>query len=223
MPQHVRKPRRKQPLPASEAIARIDKMMPLLHRNIASAIRIEAVLVAGNELTGRMQTRSFIGASAYNTIARSLAYDLAIHLARLYDVSRMKQPASRQDVASIPFLVRLLRQKRCQKALSRRARHWYPNEHGHADKCEQDCLRALERALTAYSSTFLGPDGRSGLRAVKAFRDDFLAHSLIKDFSGECVLSTALSSHRCRAGLCGGSVDGGKWKQPEFLPPRRDC
>lgn len=164
-----------------EAVARIDKMVPILHRNVINAIRIEATMEAGNDVIGSMKDKSFAGAGAYNTIKQSLGYDLSMHLARLYDIgTRSRHPNSR-DVASIPLLVRLLRQKRCQAALKLRARNWVPGDRIAAPMYERDCEEALARASESYSRTFSGPFGRGGLKTLKQFRDTFMAHSLMTD------------------------------------------
>lgn len=165
----------------TDAITRLDKMMPILHQNVVNALRIEATLEAGNEVVGLMPDKQFPGADAYNAIKQSLSFDLAMHLARLYDVGNRSRPVNKRDVASIPLAVRLLRQKRCQTLLKARARNWLPHNRTFASVFENDCAKALERASRGYSSTFKGPFGRSGLKTLKVFRDTFLAHSLMTD------------------------------------------
>ena len=78
--------RRKKPIVLTnrEALARLMKMMPLIRLNVEQALRIEATLEAGNTIVGQMDDREFPGASAYNIIKSSLAFDLALHLARLF-------------------------------------------------------------------------------------------------------------------------------------------
>lgn len=41
-------------LTTTEAVARIDKMVPILYRNVVNAIRIEATLEVGNDILGTM-------------------------------------------------------------------------------------------------------------------------------------------------------------------------
>ncbi|UVK53414.1 hypothetical protein DBIPINDM_006906 [Mesorhizobium sp. AR02] len=168
------------------AISRLDRMIPILYRNVVNAIRIEATMEAGNEVVGLMPDKTFAGADAYNVIKQSLGYDLAMHLARLYDVGNRNRPANKRDVASIPLAVRLLRQKRCHAALKARARNWLP--HGtYANVFEVDCAKALSRASKGYSDTFKGPFGRSGLKTLKASRDNFMAHSLMTDIDARLI------------------------------------
>ncbi|NKL87327.1 hypothetical protein [Rhizobium leguminosarum] len=168
-------------LSKADAIARLDKMMPILYRNIVNAIRIEATMEAGNAIVQAMPNKTLPGADAFNTIMQSLAFDLAMHLARLYDVGNRNRPVNSRDVASIPLAVRLLRQKRCQKELKARARNWLPHDRTFANVFEEDCASALGRASAGYSNTFRGKFGRGGLRTLKAFRDTFMAHSLMKE------------------------------------------
>jgi hypothetical protein len=165
----------------ADAIARLDKMIPILYRNVVNAIRIEATMEAGNAIVRTMPHKAFPGADAFNAIMQSLAFDLAMHLARLYDVGNRNRPVNARDVASIPLAVRLLRQKRCQKELKLRARNWLPHDRSYASMFEQDCIKALARASVGYSETFKGQFGRSGLKTLKIFRDTFMAHSLMTD------------------------------------------
>lgn len=168
-------------LTKNEAMTRVDKMIPILYRNVVNALRIEATMETGNALIQSMDDKSFPGADAFNTIMQSLAFDLAMHLARLYDVGVRSRHVNSRDVASIPLAIRLLRQKRCKRELKARARNWLPHDKSLANVFEQDCSSALERASDCYSNTFKGPFGRSGLKTLKTFRDTFMAHSLMTD------------------------------------------
>ena len=145
-------------LSRADAVARLDRMMPILHRNVVNALRIEATMETGNTLIQTMPDKQFPGAGAFNTVMQSLALDLAMHLARLYDVGAQRVHVNKRDVASIPLAVRLLRQKRCQDDLKARARNWLPHDRSFANQF-----------------------GRGGLKTLKAFRDTFMAHSLMTD------------------------------------------
>lgn len=168
-------------LTTTQAVARIDSMMPILYRNIQNALRIEATMEAGNSIVQTMPDKRIPGAGAFNTIMQSLAFDLATHLARLYDLGNRSRPVNGRDVASIPLAVRLFRQKRCQVALMQRARVWIPGGSSQADRFESDCARALERLSDSYSAIYKGEFGRGGLKALKVFRDTVIAHSLMTD------------------------------------------
>jgi hypothetical protein len=165
----------------AQAVSRLDMMIPVLYRNVVNAIRIEATMEAGNALVQTLTEKSFPGADAFNCIMQSLALDLAMHLARLYDIGVHNVPVNKRDIASIPLAVRLLRQKRCQVELKRRARDWLPHDRAYASVFESDCERALARASAGYSSTFQGQFGRSGLKTLKSFRNAVMAHSLMTD------------------------------------------
>lgn len=172
-------------LSKADAIARLDTMIPILYRNIVNAIRIEATMEAGNALIQTLPEKALPGADAFNTIMQSLAFDLAMHLARLYDVGNRSRHANERDVASIPLAIRLLRQKRCRTALKARARNWLPDSRAYAGIFERDCEKALERVSDNYSETFKGKFGRGGLKTLKAFRDIFMAHSLMKELDAK--------------------------------------
>ncbi|MGV2108698.1 hypothetical protein ACQZ4X_21785 [Agrobacterium vitis] len=195
--QKPRKPmRRKKPvvLKTSEALDRLIKMMPLIRANIEQALRIEATLEAGNKIVGEMQDREFPGARAYNVIKASLGFDLALHLARLFDARPVRycnrksgkleyvgRHPNARDEASIPLMIRLLRQKRCRDALIERARSWHPTH----DECSKrlyaaDCEKAIGLAVEGYGNLYHGRFGRSGLGELKKMRDTAIAHSSIK-------------------------------------------
>ena len=165
----------------SEALRRLDKMSPIIFRNVQNAIWIEATMEAGNDIVGSMPNRSFPGAGAYNRIMKSLAYDLAMHLARLYDIGARHRRPNEKDIASIPLAVRLLRQRRCKRVLCLRARDWITYDASLNDVFENSCLQAIEQASEIYSRAVSGSIGRDGLRILKEFRDNFVAHSLMNE------------------------------------------
>ncbi|MCB8835538.1 hypothetical protein LJD42_28745, partial [Escherichia coli] len=113
--------------------------------------------------------------------------DLAMHLARLYDVGHSQRHPNKLDVVSIPLAYRLLRQKRCVTALTRRARNWLPHDISFANQFEQDCSRAIERAYAVYPQVFGASNGRKSLQILKEFRDVFMAHSLMKNSNANPV------------------------------------
>lgn len=187
--------KRKKPivLKNGEALDRLIKMMPLIRANVEQALRIEATLEAGNATVGKMDTRDVPGAGAYNTIKVSLAFDLALHLARLFDARPIRvrgqsgkleysgKHPNRRDEASLPLMIRLLRQKRCRDALVERSRNSHP-EHDEWRKSlyASDCEKAITKAIASYASLFRGKLGRSGISELKKMRDTAIAHSSIK-------------------------------------------
>lgn len=85
-----------------EAVARLDKMIPVLYRNIVNAIYIEATMETGNCIVQKMPDKAFPGAEAFNVIMQSLAVDLAMHLARLYDLGTRNRHINSRDVHQSP-------------------------------------------------------------------------------------------------------------------------
>ncbi|MBB2969814.1 hypothetical protein [Mesorhizobium sp. RMAD-H1] len=180
----AKKAKRKKPnvIGTKAAVAKLDRMMPILEKNIVGALMIEVTLEAGNDIVLAMPDKDIPGADAYNQIRHSLSFDLAMHLARLFDKGSGRYHANNKDTASIPLMIRLLRQKRCRQALAQRARNWNPALNDtFAAMFERDCLSAIDRASEGYTATFRGKFGRSGLRRLKIARDNHFAHSLMSD------------------------------------------
>ncbi len=181
LPQKPKKKKRNV-ISAKAALAKLDRMIPILETNIVGALKIEATLEAGNDLVGRMSDTEIPGVGAYNTIKECLSFDLAMHLARLFDRGNRHRHANTKDAASIPLMIRLLRQKRCRRALAKNARNSSPRGDLHfAARFEQDCLNAIDKASKAYTVTFRGKLGQSGLKRLKVARDNHFAHSLMRD------------------------------------------
>lgn len=173
---------------ARAALAKLDRMIPILKTNIEGALRIEATLEAGNDIVRKMPDKAIPGAQAYNTIRNCLAFDLSMHLARLFDKGSKHYPANKKDAASIPLMIRLLRQKRCQRMLADRARNWSPSlAQTLGAQFERDCIKAIDDASKAYTSTFRGKFGQSGLKRLKDAHDNHFAHSLMKDKKIELI------------------------------------
>lgn len=174
--------KRKKPITIStaEAMSRLRRMLVLIEKDAIQAVRIEAALEAGNDRVAALKVKSVPGVDAYNTIRRSLAMDLAMHLARLFDQGHRTRHANKKDTASIPMMARLLGQARCQNKLKEDARHWTGGiTTGRA--WERDCSLGIEGSLAAYKKLKDDPVGRSAIRLLKLVRDNHLAHSLTKD------------------------------------------
>jgi uncharacterized protein YdiU (UPF0061 family) len=159
---------------------RLKAMVDRIGRNVSTALWAEALLEAGNKRvkpTGAV----YLGANAYNTIAYALMLSLALALARLYDVGSKRHHPNERDVASIPLIIRLLKQKRCQNRLIRDARNWTPHLKGSADLQANACENAIKAAIKAYSDLVRTRAGRDMLGRLRLFRNKQLAHSLIDD------------------------------------------
>lgn len=178
-----RKKKRKRPstLTSNEATARIDSMTQLIHNDVRIALSAEATLEVGNAIVMENPKRKFSGAQAYETIATSLALNLAISLSRLFDSGSKRFPPNKRDIASIPLLLRLIKQRRCQKKLIEKAREWTPQIPRLADVNASACIQSIEGAIAAYEN----PPDRTAFRRANAklreFRNVRLAHSMMSE------------------------------------------
>ena len=101
-------------------------------------------------------------------------------LARLFDPGAKRYHANQRDVASLPALLRLLRQKRCRNVLADRAREWNPDMPANFGKRNAaTCEREIDAALAAYAVLEAHRERRIAVASLKEFRDKVLAHSLL--------------------------------------------
>ena len=141
---------------------------------------IECALEAANRLIGENKPKFSDGAGCYNNgVRQSLLLNLAITLARLYDEGTKSRHVNDRDVASIPLLARLLRQKRCRTVLAERARLWTVGLPNFEAAQVAACSGAIDRALAAYATLRRSLAGRQAVKKLKDFRDKELAHSLM--------------------------------------------
>lgn len=173
--------RRSTTITTAEAMHRLRAMVRRLDNNVRMALGAEAILEAANKKVGTSPRTVFLGASAYNTIVHSLMLSLALSLARLYDLGTKKRHPNRRDIASIPLIVRLLKQPRCQNRLILHARNWTPHLEWSADIQARACERAIRSAIGAYDKLVGTREGRAMVRRLREFRNKLLAHSLIED------------------------------------------
>jgi hypothetical protein len=103
---------------------------------------------------------------------------LAITVARIYDIGPRSK--NKQDKASIPLLVHLLEQRRCQAVLKARASKWTTGL-GMEDVHEDACARAIAGGIDAYAALTGTLAGRDAVARLKHFRDRRLAHTLRKE------------------------------------------
>lgn len=109
-----------------------------------------------------------------------------MHVARLFDKGVQRVKPNKRDVASIPAMLRLIRQKRCHDGLVKIASETHPHL-GMGDRFARDCSEAIDRASKAYSGVFRVKFGASGIRAIKLVRDNHIAHSLMKDVEHDVI------------------------------------
>ncbi len=193
-PAHKKKGR--STLKKSDAIQRIDKMVPMIVEDVEAAMVLKSALETGNEVVRKLRGESaalnFYGAHCYEAIRLGLILGLALTLAKLFDPAKLFDGRPRKnnqsmrsgspnksDIVSIPHLVRLLKQKRCRSTLGERARDWTPEIAGWEPHNEATALEALDTAVGAYVGFRRGHEGRSAANVLKNFRNKRLAHSLI--------------------------------------------
>jgi len=177
--------KRKKPTTISLAAAmkRIDDMIKLVVDNVRAVISLEAMFETGNAEIGALRNGAdrgprWYGANCYNVVIHSVTLNMALTLARLFDLGVRSKHRNKRDVASIPLLLGLVKQKRCREALSQRARGGTPLI-GMADEHEETVVSKINAALEAYNALTTTHKGRSATATLKGFRDQKLAHSLM--------------------------------------------
>lgn len=161
----------------SVALDRLGLMVASLEENIKIALGTKAVLESGNRIIKLNPQRKCPGASAYDTIHQSLTINLALSLARIFDPGTKSRHPNKRDIASIPLIIRLLKQRRCQKALTKRAKLWVPGIPHFEEIQAKGCQRAIDKAISSYAKLKkIKPAHR--LRNLRNYQ---LAHSMMRD------------------------------------------
>lgn len=185
-------------LSKAAALDRLERMLKLIDRDVSVALEVEAALEEANKIVvADMQGVHFRGASTYGAIHLSGLMHLALVLARLFDWSAQRQLAlvqrdrtrrvnpqkhpNRSDIASIPQLVHLLRQRRCRAEMAARARQWTPQIPNLEEANVAACEIAVEAAISKYATLRQTPTGRQAMKSLAEFRNKELAHSLVGD------------------------------------------
>ncbi len=165
----------------AEAERRILAMLPFIREDVQLALAIRAALEGANETLASVKDsgRRFWGANCYNIIVQSLAHELAIVLSRLFDLGAKRRHPNKKDIASIPLLLRFLRQKRCQRFLMGQTHSWFPDAPGAAQCFPDRCANAIANAGRIYREAKATSKVRRALRDLKQFRDKRLAHNII--------------------------------------------
>lgn len=184
----ARKHRRENPLPTAAVLRRISQMLALVEKDLKIGLEVRASLDTANNLIRSIaMEKPYPAASCVNSIQGSQAMYLSLTLAKLFELPRPRKRQgetharryNRSDAASIPLLVRLVRQKRAQALLIKRARSWTPQLKSLSEKHAADCKAAIEQAITAYDSTIRTKSGRNAMLRLRSFRNNLLAHSLL--------------------------------------------
>lgn len=182
-PAPTTKRKRKKPviIKRGEAVRRLGRMLKAIHRDALMVLATEAALETANDIVMASPDAERPGPGTYETVAQSLVLNMAMSLARLYDPGSRRYPPNKRDLASIPLIVRLLKQKRCQDELARQARAWIPHMPSIADTQEQACCKAIADALAAFSELRRDPAGRVAMARLRTMRDKLIAHSFMDE------------------------------------------
>ncbi|MCJ8144338.1 hypothetical protein MKI84_15555 [Ancylobacter sp. A5.8] len=164
-----------------EALRRLERMAPLILEDVQIALAAGTSLAAANDLVTATANTARPGAVVYRTIQQSLTLSLATSLARLFDHGTLSRHPNTRDVASLPLMVRLLKQKRNQGALIKRARRWTPMQPDLEDMHVAACMTAIEGAIARYDVFARSREGKAILGRLKRFRDGRLAHALMEE------------------------------------------
>lgn len=185
----------------NEAIERILKIVPMLRRDVKTAILSHEVMEAQNAIVPpglKGYQADFV--QTYEAIQNSLVLKLAMDVARVFDCSAGR-PLDRQDMASIPVLAMLLEVPGVVDELANRALDWFSGlESADSDmldqplKVEATVLEMLqdERAVNEKSCRLTLAEFRTlvdrlsnpsmaesaALSRLKVFRNQRMAHSL---------------------------------------------
>jgi hypothetical protein len=182
----IKKHKRAKPLSLEAAIARVDEMIPLIEREIRTAIQIESSLETANKIVNaEIRGAQFYGAECFNTVKLASQLYLSVTLAKLFEVPNPRNNESaaarhnRSDVASIPLLVRLLRQKRCSAAMVSRAKQWMRARSSYDDANAAAAQDSIDQAMKTYDVLLRSTDGKAALSRLSNFRNKVLAHILL--------------------------------------------
>ncbi|MCW6510964.1 AbiU2 domain-containing protein [Lichenifustis flavocetrariae] len=173
-------------LTRAKAIERLDAMAHAVCEEADFAARVNAAFEGGNDAIHQFKIEhgrspAFSGAQCMNTLQTAALFTIASTLGRLFDPGSATRHPNERDVASIPLVLHLLRQKRCQDELAERARHWLFEMPEMAEINAETVLTAADEAIEAYASLRRSPKGQRALRVLMRFRHDHLAHRLLPD------------------------------------------
>ncbi|MGE7473263.1 hypothetical protein ACQKLX_27800 [Bosea sp. NPDC003192] len=177
----ARKRKKRSTITRSEAVRRLGVMLKAINSDVEIVLGAEAALEEANSIVRATGGVKRPGVATYNVIAQSLTFNLAMSLARLFDPGSKRFKPNDRDLASIPLIVRLLRQKRCQDALARAARDWIPHMPSIADGQEAACRKAAKDAIAAFDAARRDPQGRRGIARLRGMRNKVLAHSFMDE------------------------------------------
>lgn len=204
-------PKKRSALTDEEAMRRTKLIVPSLATDTWFALRARAVMHAANDVVGEERfNRPCSFGDTFNVTQNSLALNVALALARLFDVSDpVRHPIEQQDKASIPVLAHLFRRQDVQETLAANAREWHPQLIDGAKLGEANCREAYSKALALYEMYVNSATHQAAQSRLRSFRTGRLAHHLfdeqptdlphfddldaLADFAGEFVRVAVLA------------------------------
>ena len=160
-------------------------MIERIDVDVRTGSRVEQVLEAGNKVVGSFPSKSSSRAATYNCIKQSLVINLAMTVSRLYDKGSRRFSPNDKDLASIPLMIRIVKQKRCQKRIIDTAfRNWFPVDSSEyfRNKSKDDAKTAIDRAIQIYDEKVASAQHRHYRTLLKRLRDSELAHSKLEEY-----------------------------------------
>ncbi|GBD48132.1 AbiU2 domain-containing protein [Methylopila sp. Yamaguchi] len=150
-------------------------MARLLRREIKKGIEVQASLEAANKAVGTLGKVRTEGSTTFNVIRQSSLIFLALTVAKI-----MERPSgAKSDVASIPVLMRRLKEEGTQARLIGAARRWLPDQQ-FADHQEKSCRQALDLAIESYDRLEAGQTLGEVRATLQQLRNREIAHLLLK-------------------------------------------
>lgn len=157
-------------LAKSEAIDRIRIIFKCVRSDYEHVLLVECSMEQANKIVCELPSTESECASAYNAALNSMKLNISLSLARLLDDTGLRKrkkgrwSPNERDIASLPFLVRLLKQKRCKNYFSENAR---------------GSMEEINSLIEAYSKGVCSASSLCTRKKLKSFRNHELAHSLI--------------------------------------------
>jgi hypothetical protein len=163
----------------SDPVSRVREIVLTLKNNAHEAIAFDALLRRINDHDDILAAfRQTVEAHGLNAIQHSLIHLYLMALTRCYD-------AKGPEIASLPAVVMLLKQPEIFAETTESARSWLP-ENGFAEKNYCTSVECISTAIRDYER--LRACQHTKLRALREYRNTYVAHSLLPMGSKERLL-----------------------------------
>jgi hypothetical protein len=170
------------------AIQMADEMLTHVQREVYWGLENEVAMEGANEvIQNSFKGVTFYGANTVNVMSSALAIELSLVLAKLYEIPRPKHGQSaaskhnKSDVASIPLLLRLLRQKQCRDHYVKQSLDWKFGLGKPMNGRPGAVSESLDRLLARYSSARKNRRYQDAMRRIREFRNNRVAHAIMVD------------------------------------------